>query len=183
MNHPISPNIKCNKLKNNGLAGFDAETELKRKMETNAQTDTVDNGRSMIGIKDPGQPTQAQIDEHDLTHCLFRAWCSHCVRGQAPEDPHRRNKDGDEEGEGEGAEGKIPKVAIDYCFMGSKGLVKDGEWRGGEGREIDGVEAKDNPILVMQEDGHERLFAYPVAKKGAYEAGVKFIVSDIASVI
>ena len=88
MNHPISPNIKCKKLENNGLAGFDAETELKRKMETNAQTDTVDKGRSMIGIKDPGQPTQAQIDEHNLSHCPFERWCSHCVRGQAPEDPH-----------------------------------------------------------------------------------------------
>ena len=90
----------CNKSKNEGLAGFDAETELRRDKKTVEPEQHVE-GRTIKIIKDPGQPTQAQIDEHDLTHCPFRAWCSHCARGQAPEDPHRRNKDGDEEGEGE----------------------------------------------------------------------------------
>ena len=149
MNHPISPNNECKKLERKGLAGFDAETELRVKMQHDAKPDAKEESRSMTGIKDPGQPTQAQIDEHNLTHGQFEAWCSHCVRGQAPEDPHRRNKSEGEEEAVDGAGERIPKVAIDYCFMGSKGLVKDGEWRDGEGREIDGIEAKDNSIMAM----------------------------------
>ena len=53
---------------------------------------------------------------------------------------------------------KIPKVAIDYCFMGSSGLIRDADWKDGAGREADGIEAKDNPILVMQEDGGQNVF-------------------------
>ena len=184
MNYPIRPINKCNELRKEGLAGFDAETEIRKKMQHDSKSETLEtnnDARTAKGIRDPGQPTQAQIDAHNLTHCPFEAWCSHCVRGQAPEDPHKRKKHVEDEEADQGDEERIPKVAIDYCFMGSKGLVKDGEWRDGEGREIDGVEAKDNPILAMQEDGAERIFAYPVVKKGAYEAVVKLIVADIES--
>ena len=37
----------------------------------------------------PHVPSQQEIDEHDLTHCPYRAWCEHCVRGQAKDDCHR----------------------------------------------------------------------------------------------
>ena len=82
----------------------------------------------------------------------------------------------------EGSEDKVVKVSIDYCFMGSKGLVKDWAWRDNDGREADGVEAKGNPILAMQGDGHQRVFAYPVQKKGAYEAVVEQMVKDLGSI-
>ena len=100
----MSPINECKKLESKRLAGFDAETELRRKMKQDAKPDTIEEGRSMRGIKDPGQPTQARIDEHNLTHCPFEAWCSHCVRGRAPEDPRRKNKGEVEEEVEEGAE-------------------------------------------------------------------------------
>ena len=34
-------------------------------------------------FRNPGQPTQAMIDEHRITHMPYRPWCEHCVRGKA----------------------------------------------------------------------------------------------------
>ena len=31
--------------------------------------------------KAQNKPSQREIDEHDLTHCPYRAWCEACVRG------------------------------------------------------------------------------------------------------
>ena len=31
-------------------------------------------------LRNPGQPTPAQMEEHSLTHIPFRPWCKHCVR-------------------------------------------------------------------------------------------------------
>ena len=36
----------------------------------------------------PRTPSQQEIDDHEVTHCPFRSWCEHCVRGQAKDDPH-----------------------------------------------------------------------------------------------
>ena len=58
------------------------------------------------GIRDPGQPSQADKDEHELTHCPFRAWCAACVRGQAKDDPHRKVA-------GEFAESDVTRVSMD----------------------------------------------------------------------
>ena len=31
---------------------------------------------------DPGQPTQADIDDHNADHYPFRSWCEACVKGR-----------------------------------------------------------------------------------------------------
>ncbi len=41
------------------------------------------------GVRDPGQPIQAMIDEHDLTHIPYRPWCDACTRGRAKRKPSR----------------------------------------------------------------------------------------------
>ena len=33
-------------------------------------------------IHNPTLPTQAEVDEHMLTHVPFRSWCPHCVKGR-----------------------------------------------------------------------------------------------------
>lgn len=38
----------------------------------------------------PGDPTEAEIAEHNMTHCPFRSWCPVCVEAQGKEDPHYR---------------------------------------------------------------------------------------------
>ena len=65
-------------------------------------------------IRDPGLPTKQEIDEHNITHCPFRAWCPHCVAGKAKEDPHWRVAQ-------EIKETGVPVVSSDYCFVGQDG--------------------------------------------------------------
>ena len=33
-------------------------------------------------IADPRKPSQAEVEEHELTHLPFRSWCSKCVQGK-----------------------------------------------------------------------------------------------------
>ena len=44
-----------------------------------------------------------------LTHVPFRPWCKHCVSGRAPDDPHSR--------EVEENENEVPTISVDYCFL------------------------------------------------------------------
>ena len=39
----------------------------------------------------PVTPTLEEVRQHRLTHCPFRSWCPHCVRGKGREDPHKRS--------------------------------------------------------------------------------------------
>ena len=41
-------------------------------------------------VRDPGQPSQAEVDEHNVTHIPYRPWCEWCVRGKAKRSPSRR---------------------------------------------------------------------------------------------
>ena len=34
-------------------------------------------------LTDPGMPSRAEVDEHNLTHIKFRPWCAACVKAQA----------------------------------------------------------------------------------------------------
>ena len=43
-------------------------------------------------LRDPGVPTQAEIDEHDPTHLPFRSWCEHC-KGKSPISPTRHKRE------------------------------------------------------------------------------------------
>ena len=66
-----------------------------------------------------GEPTQGEIDEHNLNHANFRSWCPHCVKGRANSFPHTQhiNRTAD-----------TPIVSIDYAFMNDdkdKGEDKD----------------------------------------------------------
>ena len=56
-------------------------------------------------MRDPGAPTQAQIDAHNMTHLPFRAWCPACVAGTAKDRPHRKDK---------GEEKAIATMVFDY---------------------------------------------------------------------
>ena len=164
---PISP-AKMNENEDTGgvdwLEGEDDEQEHEE--------------RKVKQIKDPGQPTQEEVDEHELTHCPYKPWCSHCVRGKAAEDPHKRKKDTEKDKEREDG---LPTISMDYCFMGSKGLIKAEQGEIGGGRERDGIEAKDNPIVVIHDSKSGTAFAHAVKKKGRYEGAVKAIVRDLDS--
>ena len=43
-------------------------------------------------LRDPGQPTQEMVDEHNISHIPFRPWCAACIKGKAKDDPSRKIK-------------------------------------------------------------------------------------------
>ena len=105
-------------------------------------------------IKDPGQPTRKEREEHEVCHVPYRSWCRHCVRGRAIGRPRRRVQ-GQEVPD-------MPRASIDYCFFTRRGFVQS--------KDIT-EEERDDPnlsltILVMQEASTHLIWAYPVSKKG-----------------
>ena len=56
------------------------------------------------------KPTEAEVEEHNLTHLPYRSWCRHCVRGRGKEMPHRKLED----------EAGMPEVHADLCFLATK---------------------------------------------------------------
>ena len=60
----------------------------------------------------PKGPTAREREEHEATHLPYRSWCQHCVRGRAPNRPHRGARNEEEEREGQ----KVPKISMDYFF-------------------------------------------------------------------
>ena len=55
-------------------------------------------------------PSEAEVEQHELTHLPFRSWCRHCVRAKGKESPHH-----------ESSPGGVSKFATDYMFMGEDG--------------------------------------------------------------
>ena len=65
--------------------------------------------RKPLKMMDPKLPSQAEVDEHYLTHLPFRSWCKHCVRGRGRAADHRTQERDD----------GLPEFHVDYCFLSS----------------------------------------------------------------
>jgi len=59
-------------------------------------------------------PTEAQIEDHRLTHVPYRSWCRHCVLGRAL---------GEKRGATTGRPHSIPRVGLDYFFITAEGTA------------------------------------------------------------
>ena len=59
----------------------------------------------------PGDPTEAEIDAHNLTHANYRSWCAICNRAALKEDPHYRQTKQE-------IKDCFPVVSFDYKTMG-----------------------------------------------------------------
>ena len=42
----------------------------------------------------PVFPSEAEVEQHELTHLPFRGWCRHCVRAKGKESPHHESSPG-----------------------------------------------------------------------------------------
>ena len=62
-------------------------------------------------------PTRMEVEDHERTHCPFKPWCRHCVRGRAMNAQHRQKADGVEDEDGDH---KVPRVSLDYFFMSKR---------------------------------------------------------------
>ena len=70
---------------------------------------------TVAGVKPmraPHEPTQEEIDEHNVHHCHFRSWCRACVAGRGKSDAHRKLDDQYNKA--------VAVISCDYCFMGEK---------------------------------------------------------------
>ncbi|CAL1141278.1 unnamed protein product [Cladocopium goreaui] len=67
--------------------------------------------RKAIVKKEPHQPSQAEVDEHESTgHVVHRSWCLHCKRARVTADRHVP-KELDE------PETQLPTLSLDYFYM------------------------------------------------------------------
>ena len=120
-------------------------------------------------VRAPHQPSQREIDDHDITHCPYRAWCEACVRGQAKDDCHLTIT-------GMDADSSVTRVCIDYCFITEKVKAKEDD-------HIQEVKANVSmTILVMLETMCRSIWAYAVDHKGSDSWLSEQIIDDLETV-
>ena len=99
------------------------ENELMRERKSlpaiEAEREADPEGRrrkAAIPISDPREPTNTEIEVHELTHLPPKPWCEQCVRGRGTENPHKRVTF-------ERAESTFPVIAFDFCFIKASGII------------------------------------------------------------
>ena len=88
------------------------------------------------------EPTPEEIEEHNIDHGVFRAWCPHCVKGRAEAYGHKSKKK---------VESEIPRICIDYMYMHSEQSTN---------------EEKGMPTLLMKDSKTKTVCAWTVPRKG-----------------
>ena len=61
-------------------------------------------------LRDPGTPSKAEREEHELTHLPYRPWCDACVRGRAKDKMSLRLTEAY-------SHSCVPRVRMDYCYF------------------------------------------------------------------
>ena len=113
-----------------------------------------EEAREPCVLRDPGAPTESEVERHNVTHMPFRSWCLACVEGKARDKHHQK---------AEGQVGKeVPEIVFDYCFLGSEG--------------------EDTVAIQVTRDRRTRMiFAHVVPKNGfSHEHGATELIKDIA---
>ena len=98
-------------------------------------------------VVQPRAPTAQERRDHDLTHCPYRCWCEHCVRGQGSEYGHSTVV-------GPNADNEVPRVILDYCFLTERAARRSDEH--GESTEAE----TSMTALVMKETLCGSVWAY-----------------------
>ena len=104
-----------------------AERQEERSSDLSQKVAGSEEGEEWRKPKSLTSPMRVTAEEralHDLTHMPYKPWCKYCVWARARNMAHTK-KDED-------AEGGVPRVSMDYHFMG-----KDDE------------KAHENPMLVV----------------------------------
>ena len=64
----------------------------------------------MVVRKAGERPGKEEVDEHNTSHIPFRSWCTHCVKGKADNQGHKRMKGKEDESE-------VPVISVDYDYV------------------------------------------------------------------
>ena len=71
--------------------------------------------RAPVLAWDPVKPSQKEMDEHDVTHLLFRNWCRECVHGRGEEMRHCAKARVEVD--------SLMKLNIDFVFLCSRDIA------------------------------------------------------------
>ena len=113
-----------------------------------------DEAQPPVVPRDPGAPTAAEIETHNVTHLPHRSWCEVCVAARCRDKEHRRRK--------EEVEKEIPEFVFDYGFLGTKG------------------ETETQAVQIERDRRTQMLFAHHVPRKGmASEHGARMLCQDL----
>ena len=100
----------------------------------------------------PAQPSQKEIDEHELTHANFRSWCIHCQKGKAHNGPHQRRKEEDDPYTAK------PVISIVHFYMEAEyRIMKKDQYL----KDIEG----NSPILSVHDSKTRAIFAHDMKEK------------------
>jgi hypothetical protein len=140
---------------------IDEIDELRARVDELARQHAEKDTMNIPMIRNPNEPTQEEVDKHELTHANFKPWCSHCQAGLAQRDRHvrkapratnrckKRNIDGDADvPDTEAPDQGVAKFSIDYFKM-----------LGPEGEHV-----PYSIVMVNHEDGG--IFSYATPAKG-----------------
>ena len=119
-------------------------------------------------LSTPCQPTQSEYDDHSVTHCPYRSWCSHCREGRGQEFGHSAvEKD----------PRRVPLIAFDYAGISDQGEVR----QVGSELQFEPGDESATRILVIKDDKSQYCFAHVVPCKGVDKDRftVECIVNDI----
>ena len=109
--NPVSPSVAIMGAEDeDGEEEEDDDEVLKFDEEVEKKAAVVD-GRCVRKLADPRRPSQAEVDEHELTHIPYRNWCAVCVRCRGKDLDHRKSVDEDR---------GVSEYAFDYCFPGDE---------------------------------------------------------------
>ena len=143
------------------VADRDAETQG---LELPEETGGIEGDEQMEAVevkarRPPREPTEAEWIKHEATHIPYRSWCQQCVRGRGRCKPHHRRTEAD-------PENAVPKVSMDYFFLGSEE-----------------TEAAESPMFVMVDEEKGNRFARMVDHKGLEEGEAEWLILDAAAEI
>lgn len=143
------------------LAAID-DDEDEKEVQADDDEEKVDHGADQEEeiimpkhMRDPGEPTKKEREEHEVLHLPYRPWCKWCVLGKGQSDHHVTEKK-------DVADVTVPTISIDYMFLGTKN-----------------IKAKDRTVLAIFDNRTKAVMALMTHNKGPVEwvmnAAVKFI--------
>ena len=100
----------------------------------------------------PILPSQSDVDEHRISHILYRNWCPHCLAAMGRENPHVSV---------DPTKRAIPTIAMDYMFLTTKGVKLKNE----KGELSEDEQKGALKVLSVRDLRSKALFAHAVEKK------------------
>ena len=88
-------------------------------MEKHTRFEQVSQGRyekPLVRVaRNPGDPTDKEVEEHNVTHLPHCSWCPVCVKARGKEEAHKKVRE----------QGEVPTVSMDYKSFGEASTEED----------------------------------------------------------